>query len=393
MKLMKIICNVINEILNLLLFPFPVKRKVLFYNILENYNDNPYVISKYLHSVHPEIDQYWVYSRPEQVQDVPKFIRVVKKNSLLYWFHKNTAKILIDNSVGFQTTNNAFKGRFLIKKQQRNYSTWHGTPLKMIGADNKLTRMSYNNFFTSSTHMILGSNYELEVFSKAYNSKLNILLLGNPRNDCLFTPSSIMVQRFQDKYGVNGKKMVLFAPTYRDNTVEGNIDRIDNQVAYKIIECLQKRFDGDWFFAYRLHHFDTTRKLQLHEETGRVINVCECPDMNTILSVSDVLITDYSGSLFDYMLLRRPCFLFMPDYEEYGHDRGMYLTADDLPWPHSHNVEVLLDDILEYNEAEIMSRVESFLENTGNTNDGRATERVCEMILRDLKIGRNNNEI
>lgn len=376
--------NLKNDILNLFFRPFFLVKKVFFYNILENYNDNPYAISKFLYGLHPEIKQYWVYSEKEYVHDYPGYVILIKKNSIAYWFHKNTAKVLVDNSVGFQTTNSRMKSLFLRKKHQSNYSTWHGTPLKMIGADNKLSNIDYFSFHTSSTHMILGSEYEKQIFTRAYNSVLNILLLGNPRNDCLISNNDNEKKAIQERYCTENKKIVLFAPTYRDVLYDDKIERISDDSIENILNMFSQRFGGEWVFAYRFHHYDTYRKLCISLHQKNVIDVCDYPDMNMLLTSCDALITDYSGSLFDFMLTRRPCFLFMPDYNQYGEDRGMYLSADELPWPHSCTIKDLLENIKTYEEEEVECKVNAFLKKTGNTNSGEATDRLCEMIINDL---------
>ena len=378
--------SLLNELFNFLFRFAKIQRVVFFSNILDDYNDNPRAISECLYRMCPEIRQVWTFTDSVRKCNYPNYITLVKTNSLIYWYWKNSAKVLVDNSVGFQTTNGRLKRNLLIRRNQVNYSTWHGTPMKRIGLDNMFSNVDYSNFYSSSTLMILGSEYERRVFESAYNSRLKIQLLGNPRNDCLIHQNQATRKHLIEKYCTSKKHIVIYAPTYRDVYDRDDFySDINDKTIGLLKDALSKKFGGEWIFAYRFHHFDNIRKVGISNQHPGVVDVSTYPDMNEFLAICDVLITDYSGSLFDFMLTQRPCFLFLPDYEKYRGARGLYLAPDDLPWPHCFSIHDLIDLIYAYDDRLIQSKVRDFLCNTQNVNDGGATDRVCKIIKETLQ--------
>ena len=79
--------------------------------------------------------------------------------------------------------------------------------------------------------------------------------------------------------------------------------------------------------------------------------------MHELLCISDVLITDYSSSLFDFSLLHKPCFIYATDYESY--DRGTYFRLEELPFPLTLNNAELFDVISQFDKEEYESKLDS----------------------------------
>ena len=106
---------------------------------------------------------------------------------------------------------------------------------------------------------------------------------------------------------------------------------------------------------------------------SRVVDVTKYPDMQELMCVADVLITDYSSSMFDFPLLQRPCCLYATDVEDY--DRGFYYKFDELPFPLARTQEQLVSIIESFDADAYSAAVETFCkEKVGLLEKGTACE-------------------
>lgn len=83
--------------------------------------------------------------------------------------------------------------------------------------------------------------------------------------------------------------------------------------------------------------------------------------MQELLIAADVGITDYSSWAYDYMLTRRPLFLYTPDLRDYDQERGFYYSIDTTPFPRSENNSELLESIKSFDAGQYEHDVEDFL--------------------------------
>ncbi len=374
------------------LFHFiPMNRNMVFFSSFNGlYNDNPRYISEKLHAMYPNVKIIWIIAQRANKNDIPSYVTKVKPETLLCLYYKNRSKIIIDNYVGLLSkfvNNRSFKDLFISKKGQLNYSTWHGTPLKRIGkgfVDGKAI------YVTSSTCVLLNSIYIADIIKNDFTNSLPIKLVGSPRNDLLFIKAdNFQTIKIKQKLGLPlDKKIVIYAPTYRssNNNIDGEFYSVYIQYSdvRKCLKSLSNRFGDDWIFVYRVHqHVFNTMK---NEETiSDVFNGNIHDDMAEYLYVSDALITDYSGSLFDYTITRKPCFLYAPDYNEYKNDgRGVYREIEQLPYPIAFNIEELLMKIENYNEVLTYGKVDDFNREIGLVDDGCASERIVKQMNEDV---------
>ena len=116
-----------------------------------------------------------------------------------------------------------------------------------------------------------------------------------------------------------------------------------------------------------------------------VINGNDFEDMAEYLYITDFLITDYSGSLFDYALTRKPCVLWTPDKEEYEKKPGLYMDMSELPFDLCYSSDELIERVECFDSEKNISRIDSFLKKTGNSEDGNASKRISERIVQFMK--------
>ena len=113
--------------------------------------------------------------------------------------------------------------------------------------------------------------------------------------------------------------MILYAPTFRGDSVTDAraTDDLD-------LDILHEALGEDHVVLVRLHPFIRSRTVIGPALAGFAIDVSDHPDINELMLVSDVLVTDYSSAIFEYALLDRPMVFFAPDYEAYERERGFY---------------------------------------------------------------------
>ena len=147
----------------------------------------------------------------------------------------------------------------------------------------------------------------------------------------------------------------------------------------RLCDELDARFGGKFALLVRFHKM--THGVRLGKEARKaVFNVTDYPDMQELMQVTDVGITDYSSWIFDYVLTRRPGFLFAPDADAYETSTGLCYPLAAAPFPVARNVDELLSAIRSFDAEGFEERVEAFLRGKQCTDDGHASERIADWI-------------
>ncbi|MGG7190018.1 CDP-glycerol glycerophosphotransferase family protein [Clostridium paraputrificum] len=379
-------------------------KRLVFSSYDGHYSDSPKYISQKIHELAPQYEIIWLLKK-EFSYDLPEYVKWYDIDTFKAQKIRGSATALIDNvycnrsftvmenTIGNRLKANIFK--FLYNKpNQPGFTTWHGTPIKRGGRD-QIGNESISDFICPNVTMIVGNQHSIETLSHITFKKLNMKLIGTPRNDLLFDKKSYASLRKKLNLPEN-KKMVLFAPTFRNDgrDVEGkNIQRSGlNQIKEidfeKLFETLHRKFGGEWIFVCRFHYhvsnlvdWDALTK----KYNGRVINGNEFDEMAEYLACTDLLITDASSCSLDYSLTQKPCFLFFPDFEHYkNQERGFYLNLEMLPFPLAMNSCELLKNINDFDEEEYKINVEKMLSDMGYVDDECSSKRVVKYILDNL---------
>ena len=112
-----------------------------------------------------------------------------------------------------------------------------------------------------------------------------------------------------------------------------------------------------------------------------VIDATMYPDVQELLAAADAMLTDYSSAIFDFILTGRPGFILAEDYDAYEQVRGFYYPLTETPFPLARTEEELLERIEEFEEENYQKKINAFLQEKGSVEDGKAAERVAELIL------------
>ncbi|MEC1714848.1 CDP-glycerol glycerophosphotransferase family protein [Schinkia azotoformans] len=283
------------------------------------YNDSPRTIFEYMASngKYSDYKFVWALDNPEKYE-IPKCVKV-KMDTAQYFFTALKAKYWV-------SCVNIERGLNFKKKTTTYLNTWHGTPLKLVG--NAIgVRKDYD--FSNIDIFCYAGNYEKEIYKRDFNVGENSLLLsGLPRNDELYKVTNDRILGYKKLLNLPvNKKVILYAPTWRDS--------LDNGKSYAIkppidITYWQKELQDEYILLLRTHAY--TNKILGFEFNEFVRDFSQYPEINHLLITADILISDYSATIFDFSILEKPIICFGYDYDEYSSSRGLYINLEqELP--------------------------------------------------------------
>lgn len=351
---------------------------------------NPYAIFLHLLS-DSRFDNFihiWVL---QDLESIPlefrqnKKIIFVKYFSKLYFKYLASAKYLI-NSGSFC--------RFFIRKSEQKYlATWHGTPFKCLGKDNRVGFMCFEitqKDFLQSTHIISPNKHTSEVLIQRYDIENifqgKVYESGYPRIDITLKLNHLKKQQIRERLNIKiGDKLALYAPTYRNSFEDAELDI---EKLLKDIEIFKK----SGFKVVFRGHYNLEDKLQ---DNG-VTSVPRDIDTNELLSIVDVLITDYSSIAFDFMVLNRPIIYYIYDYEEYKKQTGLYFDIAMLNSVYAQTSFEVLEILQSPSMLEKCKISQEIKDRFLLNEDGEATQRVIEFFFFDdfnnAKIYQTSND-
>lgn len=300
----------------------------------KQFSDNPKAIYQFMKNNYPEYRFVWGVTKGYEKPFLEEGVSYVSRFSLKWFFIMPRATAWVMNT---RTP------LWLTKSRKTTYiQTWHGTPLKKIGADITdvkipgYTTESYRESFKNESkrwdYLVSPNAYCTPIFRQAFLYDGPILEVGYPRNDVLVTEctNTDRIARIKERVNVPlDKKVILYAPTWRETEKTTN-HRYEFTIDFPYEE-LSQAYGEDMVLLVRMHYL-VAQAFDFEVYGGQVINVSDYPDMSDLLLISDVLITDYSSCLFDYSLTGRPMIFYIPDKEEYDKElRGFYIPLDQIP--------------------------------------------------------------
>lgn len=314
---------------------------------------------------------------------VKEHVHIIQRNTYEFFQIAASSKVIIINSI---LGDKFFP--FPVKKNQIVAETWHGSlGIKRFDPAHYNTNMSWpvaaERTGRLTSYCISNSTFEDAVFRETFWQKTPILKLGHARNDIFFPQFAktreYLRSEFIDDYSLPADvHFALYAPTFRD---DHNFEVYDLN-AHQIVEALKKRFGGDWRLLLRYH--DNDKKNELSSNTvssNEVIDVTAYPDMQELLAITDVGITDYSSWIYDYVLKRKPGFIFAMDIDEYNNERGFYFRLEDTPFPVARDSDELAANIAQFDDALYQKKIDAFLADKGSIDDGNAAVRIADQVL------------
>lgn len=269
-----------------------------------------------------------------------------------------------------------------IRKNVKVIQLWHGTgTIKKFGHDVNSGAMLrlVKKADGRITHLIVNSNYTKRLYQKAFGvSEERVYVTGIPRTDILFSEEGKKrcKEKFFNVYSfLKGRKLIMYAPTFRDNEVKSPKCMID-------FDRWVSETDEDTVLLVRLHPYVSAAydDASLKKYNGRVVNVSSYDDVNTLLYVSDALITDYSSIIFEYILLDRPMYFYAYDLKLFeDDDRGFYENYEEyVPGEVVTDMDGLMAAVK--SDDRYQDEREAFKNASYRYTDGKSTERFMELL-------------
>ncbi|MCR5214239.1 MAG: CDP-glycerol glycerophosphotransferase family protein [Eubacterium sp.] len=239
----------------------------------------------------------------------------------------------------------------------------------------------------------VAANYDLVTVSapiceKVWESALHLedgsaKAMGISRTDIYFDEN--WNQRNKDIFfslvpEAKGKKVVLYAPSFSGNAAMPKCFGLEMMTDKQ----LSKILGDDYYVIFRPHPL--MQKKYPEYFNGKL----ERFTTSRLLSLTDLLITDYSSILFDYSIYRKPFVLFCPDFEEYKKNRGFYADPDKFPCFLTKNMDQLVDAVHKecHNNSsdngftrKRKEELEEFYNKYMGACDGHSTHRVVDYIV------------
>ncbi len=359
------------------MLPIENNKIICWSNNLKAYGCNPKYITEYLCKNYPyKYDIVWAFNEETPVpDDLPEGVRAVKYFSIDYLRELHTAKVVITNArIGKVHMFHKRKGQFYIQ-------TWHGSlGLKKIEAAATLPESYVKDAKNDSENIDLipsGCDEGTRVFTEDFWYNGEILKSGTPRCDVFFGDNSEIDLKVRAAFNIpDDKKIALFAPTFRNN-YEQNEMGLDYA---ELKNALERRFGGEYYVLYRFH--PNVRCSNTDDgNPDWLINATKYNDMQELLAAADVLVTDYSSSMFDFSVAGKNCFLFIPDVEEYvSNERGLCFDIRELPYESATTNEALSKIIINFDQEKYNQNIAKFLRKIGSYEDGKACRRIAGII-------------
>ncbi len=357
----------------------PVRNRVLFFSYYGvQYGGSPKYISEYIRK-NTSIEMVWSFIDVKNHKDYEG--KAVHYNGLKHYYYLATSKIIV--------TDYRMPMEFKKRRDQIYIHTSHGISfaLKKVekDAESKLS-IHYVQMAKKDSeqidYLLAGSDFFHNIVAQAYWYKGTILDTGNPFSDVHFCDMSYANKKVKSYYEIpESAHIVLYAPTFREKR---KVNVLDELVHANLLSALSDRFGGNWylFVTAHLHH----KNNSIHNSMGnKTVLVSGYDDIQEIICAADGIITDYSGIMYDAILSYKPCWLFMPDYSEYIEtDRELYFRLDQLPFDCSFDSYTLAKHILDFNMGEYKNRIDDFRNSIGIYDDGHASERVGNLIIKLL---------
>lgn len=343
------------------------------------YADSPRALSEQLAASDLATKRVWVTSGENEF---PSDVSTVVRHSPSYFRALLTTNVLVANDI---------VSKHLVKGPRVHYlQTWHGTPLKLIGYDERnhaysgaqahLKRMSRD--VAKWDHLISPSPACSEMFRSAFRFEGEIWETGYPRNDLLRSPGAEARRaEVRRQLGIaDGAVAVLHAPTWRDD--DKSDDGRFRQSVMLDPDLLAEALPEGARLLVRLHR--NVRERPTGSKAGFVIDVSDHSEIADLYLAADLLVSDYSSAVYDFAVTGKPIVLYAPDLDRYRDTvRGLYFDYEDwAPGPVAATQEETAAAMaaLATHDQEWAGCYASFTAKFCPHEDGHAGERVIARL-------------
>ncbi len=352
-------------------------KRILFQNFQGAYTCNTKYIAEKLIQKNADLELIFVFNKDYVVtDDFPAKVNLVRKYTTEYYLILASSKVWIDNSI-------TMLWKFFSKKKDQLYlNTWHGSlGIKKLSGS-KIWKTIAKTGNRKIDYFITNSTFEENVFKNSFWPKVPCKQFGHPRNDIFFNQEILNAYKnkvFKYFNIEKDSKVFMYGPTFRKNTADVSAIKMDFKAIKKTLE---EKFGGHWVILSRLHYRNSNNIYSKDHFANNpdIIDASTYPDMQELIACTDIAVTDYSSWIFDFMLTKRPGFIFAKDIAKYINSRGFYYPLSKTPFPICENDEELIKAIENFDYATYLEQVDAFLLDKNCYENGNASESVYNLI-------------
>lgn len=359
MGIKKIIINIILKIANIFVLRCSIKQGQIAFISLESNQ-----LESDLELIYQELKKENKYSLKMVLINYNKKSLI---NNFLYMLNCikqiyviNTSKVVLITDNNYVISNFKQPGVKVIQ-------IWHAT-----GAIKKFGNAIKREYpIKNYDYVIANSDYWKQPYQEAFNvSEQGVIITGMPRVDHLVDPYYLTQAkaRMYSRYPIlKGKKVILYAPTFRGNIYQG-FKTVDFD-AQAVLNALGE----EYVIIFKFHPLLLKTTLS---DDSRVINMNH-ENTHDLFAVCDVLISDFSSIIFDYSLLNKPMCFFVPDLDEYIETLGCFV-----------DYRRVMPGAICYNETQVIAAlqgnkkydIKAFRDMFFKYQDGHNTQRIVMFI-------------
>lgn len=343
----------------------------------KRYDDSPRKVYEYMKKDNRfnAFHLVWAFEYPEMYCDEVE--NRVKVDTLKYFETALKAHYWITNS-------SASRGLNFMGANTVNILFQHGMAgIKKIGMDLNRDNVSFHNQKPERRDIIvIEGKKEEPILRRAWNlSNEHVLNIGLPRNDDLVDLTKDRIRGLRKKFCIpDDKKVILYAPTFREYNRDSSLavylaPPIDYNMWYKKL--------GEKYVLMITAHYEVSKYMNLPMNHPFIVNAFKYENINDLMVVSDLLISDYSSIIFDYAILERPIFSYAYDYDQYVKERGLY-----------DGYEQLFYDGISYTEEELICKVKNMnyeaecqhskkMKQIYITSYGKSAKKFCDFFAEE----------
>ncbi|MGN0165203.1 MAG: CDP-glycerol glycerophosphotransferase family protein [Lachnospiraceae bacterium] len=228
----------------------------------------------------------------------------------------------------------------------------------------------------SVSMITVSTDNAIPIYAEAFGvPKEKVKATGIPQADFYLKEHNVkeLKEKFYKEHPTcKGKKLVLYAPTFRDNP-EADSKLLDNFD----FETFTNELSDEYVLLVRLHP-------QIHSDSHfpeNVINVTDYPSVRNLLLISDIMIADYSSITIEFALLGRPIIMYPFDFERYtAQDRGFYFDYfKQAPGPVCYTTNEIIDCIK--NNDFSPEKIQTYAQLHNSFWDCKSAERIIDYTM------------
>lgn len=317
----------------------------------------------------------WAFSDPN-LFELPRGEKV-KCDTWAYFKTALRARVWISNSTVERGL--GFKG-----KDTYYFDTWHGTPIKKMGSDIGSSNQGFKGKGKWNVdYFCCQSKFDAEIFGRVFKDigPEQMHIIGLPRNDIYANYTKEYAQTLRMKIGIpESKIIILYAPTYREyDKTESMRVKVDIPID---LDKWQKHLSDKYIILFRAH-YEVAKGLNI-KNNDFIRDMSDYPQLEDLMIVSDMLISDYSSMFFDYSIMHKPMISFCYDYEKYSSKRGMYFDIRNY-LVSAENEDDLIHLIKESDTEKLKEKTVAF-QKEFVTEYGSATKLSLDAIAKELGL-------